>query len=117
MKKVISISLIYLFLLACKDVNSVSAQNFHSYQEAIATVENASFRLHDQVDTSRSSWIKSADYYSDNLKDGYLIIETKKKKYIFSHVPINVWKEFKQADSFGSFYNKYIRGRYKLQLL
>jgi len=116
MKKIISLFIIYLIFLSCKESNHLYAQNFHSYQEAVVTIENASFLLHDQVDTSRSSWIKSANYYSNNLKNGYLIIETKKKKYIFARVPISVWKEFKQADSFGSYYNKYIRGHYKLQL-
>ena len=67
----------------------------------------------------RNSWfnhraLKKANFYSCDGKQGYLILKTSKMNYIFKSVPINVWSNFKEASSFGKFYNKNIRGKYKL---
>jgi len=40
----------------------------------------------------------------------------KGKEYIGEGVPLNVWEGFKEADSFGKYYHKYIKGRFILEL-
>ncbi len=89
---------------------------YGSYSKAIRKVERASFNYTDEVDTSKSSWIREANYYSCDKTTGYLIIETDSQSYIYQDVPISVWNEFKQATSFGRNYNSHIKGNYKLNL-
>ncbi|MFI5193160.1 MAG: KTSC domain-containing protein [Chitinophagales bacterium] len=36
-----------------------------------------------------------------------------KKGNIHARVPIGIWKEFKSADSFGSYYDHHIRKRFR----
>ena len=95
----------------CETINS----NFSSYGEAVKTVRGADFNFTDKCDT-KSSWIKSAKYYScDNVK-GYLIFKTDKKTYIHKDLSLDVWRKFKNAESIGSYYARNIKGRYQLKI-
>lgn len=87
---------------------------FTTYDEAKNTVESVDFKYTDEVDTSKSSWIRGAQYYSCDGSTGYLVYQTDNKEYIHQHVPIEVWKEFKNAESFGSFYNRNLKHKYKV---
>ena len=89
---------------------------FNSYKGAISSVIKTTFNYTDELDTSKSSWIREANYYSCDNAKGYLIIETDSQNYIYKEVPKAVWEEFKQANSFGRYYNSYIKGNYKLSL-
>ncbi len=115
MRKIIFI--FFLFIVSCSkidcsDINS----NFTSYKNAIEVVQNTSFQIEEKVNTD-SSWIDSIEYYSCDEASGYLIINTKKgRSYIHENVPIQVWNEFKKADSFGRFYNQNIKGNYYLEI-
>ena len=91
-------------------------ENFSSYKEAKNKIENADFNFRDKVNTGKSSWIKQASFYSCNGVQGYFILETKQKSYIFKNLPTSVWKDFKNAASFGAYYSNYIRGKYSLLL-
>lgn len=97
---------------SCKNMPA----HFASYDEAISFVKSASFQYKDDVNTSKSSWIRSASYYSCDGKMGYFIFSTDSKEYIHAGVPIEIWKEFKNADSFGSYYDHYIRKKYRFYL-
>lgn len=115
MRKIIFIILLFIVSCSkknCSDINS----NFSSYNNAIEVVQNSSFAIEEKVDTD-SSWIDSIEYYSCDEVSGYLIVNTKKgKSYIHKNVPIQVWNEFKNADSFGRFYNQNIKGNYYLNI-
>jgi hypothetical protein len=91
-------------------------KSFGSYSEALSKITDASFSITDSVDTPSSSWITGANFYSCDKAKGFLIIETSKKNYIFKNVPITVWSNFKNADSYGKFYSKYIRGKFQLAI-
>lgn len=113
---------ILLLIIVCTSF-SCNAQNcntlpskFTSYNQAISAVENSSFKIDESVNTSKSGWILSAHYYSCDGKTGFFIIKLKRKEYIHAHMPVSVWQQFKRADSFGSFYNYNIKGRYRLYL-
>lgn len=100
------------FSQSCNNIPS----HFNSYEDAISFVKNATFQFSDKVNTSKSSWIRSAAYYSCDGKVGYFIYSTDSKEYIHSGVPIEIWREFKLADSFGSYYDHNIRKRYRFNL-
>jgi KTSC domain len=90
--------------------------HFSTYVAAINAVKSSSFKIQETLNTSKSSWIRSASYYSCDGQTGYLIIKTDEKEYIHYAVPIVLWKQFKEADSFGSFYDYYLKNRYHFSL-
>lgn len=98
-----------------KDCNKLP-EFFTSYQEATRLVKQAKFKYKDVANTNRSSWIWGARYYSCDGLVGYLIIQTNRGEYIHSDLPISIWKQFKKAESYGQFYNYYIKGDYQVQL-
>ena len=86
--------------------------SFESYNQAISIVRKATFKIEEGVTTYKSSWIKRIEYYSCDGDKGYLIMTLKSsKEYIHKGLPIEVWKKFKVAESYGSFYNGKIKGR------
>ncbi len=95
----------------CKDLPA----NFLSYSNAATAIKSATFKFEDKVDFSSSSWISKATYHSCDDETGYFILTTQKgNEYIHQNLPINVWKQFKEADSFGDYYNRKIKGKYQL---
>ncbi|GER58130.1 hypothetical protein ULMA_02380 [Patiriisocius marinus] len=112
-----------LFVLVLVGFVSCNSQNcetlpatYTSYSQAVSKITNATFNFTDSVNTSTSSWITNADFYSCDGTQGYLVLKTTKKNYLFKNVPKQVWHNFKAASSFGKFYNNYIRGKYQLVL-
>jgi hypothetical protein len=115
--------IIILLILNIFTLTSINAQNcknipthFNSYAQAISRVKDASFKIKEEVNTSKSSWIRSASYYSCDGNTGYFIYSTDKQEYIHEGVPIKIWRDFKNADSFGSFYDRNIKHRYLFYL-
>jgi len=86
---------------------------FETYVEATDYVRRT--YSGESIDTSRSSWITSAEYFEANGR-GYLILGMRGHEYIFAGVPSRVWEGFKAAPSFGQYYHAEIRGRYRLEL-
>lgn len=89
---------------------------FSTYDEAESMVQHTQFEYTDEVNTSKSSWIRGAQYFSCDKQTGFLIIKTDRGSYIHQNVPIHLWYRFKQAVSFGKFYNQFIKHRYPLML-
>ena len=98
--------------LNCNDLPA----HYSSYDQALKLIASAHYRFADKCNTSSSSWIQSAAYGSCDGKYGFFLLEAKGKWYIFSNVPISIWKGFKAASSKGTYYNHYIRGKYKFNL-
>jgi hypothetical protein len=96
----------------CKTIS----ETFSSYEQAVKAISNSTFSFTDKVNTSSSSWIRSATFKSCDGKTGFLIIGTDSNPYIHQNVPISLWQNFKRASSYGGFYTKNLRGRYKLTL-
>lgn len=90
--------------------------SFSTYDEALLQIESAHFEISESVNTSKSSWIKNASYYSCDGQTGYFVLGTSKKQYLFSNMPYMVWKQFENAESFGKFYNEQIKNKYHFQL-
>jgi hypothetical protein len=88
--------------------------SFSSYDEAKASVRGASFRIQDELSTDASSWVRHAEYYSCDGLTGYFILTTDRGSYMHQGLPLQVWEGFKQASSYGAYYNRNIKGRYRM---
>jgi hypothetical protein len=109
--------ILILFLTPCSGQDcSIIDDHFDTYENALKVIKSSDYKFSDDCNTSKSSWIYEADFYSCDGKTGYLIIETKSKNYIHNGVPIGMWNKFKNADSFGKYYNQNLKGRYQLNL-
>ncbi len=118
MRKLIFIILI-VWLSGCNNKEDCRnlPKSFSSYQTAISEIKSKTFKIKDEADCSNSSWLLTASYYSCNEKTGYFIMTTKTgRKYIHEKVPVEIWQQFKKSDSFGSFYNTHIKGKFQLEL-
>lgn len=117
MKNLIIYLLLYISFSACGQVDCNKLQsNFKSYSEAENKIKKTKFTLSESVNTSKSSWIRGAYYYSCDKKFGFFIIKTDKQNYIHKDLPISVWNGFKNANSFGSYYDRNIKHRHQLYL-
>jgi len=110
---------ILIFVMMLPAVNlraALERPNFDSYEEAVAWVRSNDNFTKDSVDTSKSTWIRAAEYYTDGSGYGFLILNMNGKEYIWEDVPIDIWTGFKKADSFGKYYHRYIKGNYYMEL-
>lgn len=107
-----------LFFISCSQKESCDqlSKHFRTYDKALLEIKSKNFKIQESVNTSKSSWIKNASYYSCDGQIGFFILETSKKEYLYVNLPYQVWNEFKSAESFGSFYNKNIREKYNINL-
>lgn len=117
MKKLLFVFL-FIGITSCNSQNCEDiSRTFTTYKEVVSLIDATNFTLEDDINTSKSSWISKASYYSCDNKTGFFVLKTiKKKTYVFEQVPISVWNQFKNADSFGKFYNSNIRNKYHLYL-
>jgi hypothetical protein len=118
MLKLVVLGIFVSISVSCNSQNCKSLPDkFPSYSEAISLVKSSSFAIKEDVNTSNSSWITSAKYYSCDGRNGYFIYtSTNGQEYIHSGVPRYIWDGFKSAESKGNYYNSRIKGRYQLQL-
>ena len=87
--------------------------SFPSYEDALNKIHNANFRFSEEISITSSSWLRGASYFSCDGFQGYLVIKTDKQYYIHSSLPKNIWKEFINSSSKGSYYINNIKGRYQ----
>ena len=115
--KIIFFVLITLVSLSayCQDCRDLP-NRFASYVQAKSLIKNSIFKITECVNTSKSSWVKSAHYYSCTGRTGFFIIEAKGRSFIHANMPFTIWQQFKRASSFGSFYDHNIKSKYKLYL-
>jgi hypothetical protein len=86
---------------------------YPTYQKAVSEIRNGDYEYSDSKNMTSSSWVKSAEFYSCDAVSGCLIITTKANRdYIHFGVPMDVWKMFKSASSYGSYYSRNLKGRY-----
>jgi hypothetical protein len=109
--------LIVLTLIGCQthECNDIPLK-FISFEEANSTIKRTQFVFSDNINTSKSSWIRDANYYSCDNQTGYFLIKTDDQEYIYINLPITIWNEFKASTSFGKYYNKNIKNKYQLIL-
>ncbi len=79
-------------------------------------IRSASFRIAEEQNTDESSWVRGAEFYSCDGATGFFILRTDDREYIHVDVPVAVWQGFKDASSFGTYYNANIKRRYRLGL-
>lgn len=109
--------LVLILFQSCNKIECNELQNtFKTFTEAESKIRNTQFLFEDQINTSKSSWIRGASYYSCDKNLGYFILETENKNYIYTNIPISIWHGFKHATSFGSYYNDSIKHKFQLYL-
>lgn len=118
MKLIFILTIFFSTFVDCKSQNCETfPKSFESYEAAIQLIDLTEFEFKDNVNTLKSSWLSYAKYYSCDSKKGFFIIKTTKNyEYIHQDLPIEIWNQFKNAYSFGQFYNERIRGKYRLSL-
>ena len=115
MNKIIQLFSLFLFFLfsACRGVNCDQLpKHFSSYQDAEEKIKATHFKLEESVNTSKSSWVRGASFYSCDETVGFFILKTDNQDYLYSGVPMEIWEGFKNADSFGSYYDHNIKDKY-----
>ena len=115
--KFIILSFSCLLLNSCirEDCSTID-KTFDTYQNALKIIKSSNFKFSDDCSTKKSSWIYDAQYFSCDGKTGFLIIETKSQTYMHKDVPIKIWNEFKKSESFGKYYNRNLKNRFRLTL-
>jgi len=117
MKKIIVLLSVCSVLAACSQTDcSTMRTSFTSYEGAIDAIESTSFEIAENVTARFRDWMDEASYYFCDGSTGYFIYSTEGREYLYDGVPLNVWQGFKDADSFGSYYVRKIKGRYKMRL-
>ena len=116
-KLLVKIGVLFFIAISCNSYNcDTLPKTFNSYEQALSIVKSSSFKYKDMVDTKKSTWIREASYYSCDEKTGFFIFLTDSKEYIHQNVPIEIWIEFKNADSYGKCYDLKIKGKYRLKI-
>lgn len=114
-----------LLLVLCIGVSFISfaqrncndlPKKFKNYGNALQQVRNTKFVYSDKMNTSKSSFITGASYYSCDGKSGYMIVRLNNKDYIHQGLPKHIWLSFKRAESLGRFYSSNIRYKYQMKL-
>ena len=111
----LTVFFLFLFHLELIDCN-ILPNSFSSYNHALIEIRKSNFKVHEIIDTSKSSWVQGLEYFSCDSKIGFLILKTKDQEYIHQGVPIDLWQKLKNANSFGGFYNSEVKGKYPLRL-
>lgn len=103
----------FLFLFACSGTDCEQLpKKYSSYDEAVKTIKTAHFKMEESINTSKSSWVRGADYYSCDGVTGFFILKTDNQYYLYSGVPSEIWQGFKNSESFGTYYNNNIKHKY-----
>ena len=118
MNRFVIIIIFFLIMLGCSQKQPCEniPKRFNAYSELENVILGTKFNYIDEFNTSKSSWIRNVKFYSCDKKFGFLIIETDKQNYIHEKLPINIWYKFKNAESFGTYYNKSIKNKYKCSI-
>lgn len=114
MKQLI-VFLFIIFHLGIFGQNCSNAPNhFDSYEEAEEFVYSHEFEFSKTCNTSSSSWITCAKWYSCDGVTGYFLICIGQKTYLHTGLPLYIFQNLCNSTSIGSYYDTYIRGRYRL---
>lgn len=106
-----------LFLVAFSGTDGDQLPKKYScYNEAVKTIKAAHIKVEESVNTSKSSWVRGAAYYSCDGVVGSFILKTSNQHYLYSGVPSEIWQGFKNSESFVSYYNYNIKQKYFFNL-
>jgi hypothetical protein len=108
---IILIPLTHLYL-----TGSFEEIDFGNPRELVINTENTDSRIDisqfEYLDTTKSSFVDGAWYEKYNES---LVVMLKNSYYEYCAVPVIEWEGFKVASSFGTYYNKNIKGNYSCE--
>ncbi len=107
-----------IFLCSCSNRMDCDElpNSYQNYEIAMSTIKAAHFKIEETINATSSSWISGGSFYSCDGVTGFFILKTENQEYIYTEVPVEIWKGFKNSDSFGSYYSQYIKHRYYFNL-
>ena len=92
-KKALLILLFTLLIMpgySQSNCESLNNYDFPSYEEAIKKINNTHFVFSETVNTSKSSWVRGASFYSCDKIVGYFILTTDKRSYVYKNRLIHI---------------------------
>jgi hypothetical protein len=117
LNKTILIASFFFLLSSCIGIDcNKLPKSYNSYDDAVKTIKMANFKINETVNATKSSWVKSASYYSCDGSFGFFILKTDNQEYLHSDVPVDTWNRFKNAESFGMYYNRNIKHKFSFRL-
>ncbi len=117
MNKIIALSSFVILLGSCKDIDCDQLpKSYSNYDDAVKIIKASHFKIQEVVNTSQSSWVRGASYYSCDGNFGFFILKTDKQMYLYADVPVDIWNGFKNAESFGSYYDYNIKHKFSFNL-
>lgn len=84
-------------------------KRFKSLTELVKTLEKSDFKFAPTFETLSVRGVQSASYYYCDDEHGFLLVKLHDKELLYKDVPLNVWFEFKFANSLQSFYKDQIK--------
>lgn len=96
-----------IFMLSCCVIPAYADSNFKDGLKSDGKIHVYIVGDGEKVLTTESSFIWYLTYFPESC---HLIINMNGKEYAYSNFPSSLWKEFKDAESIDSFYNKHIKG-------
>lgn len=112
MKKLL-INLLFISVLCslcgCSNYFFNTGQNINTLSDYVSSDGTINIYVYGESEilyTEESSWIDYIKYYSDSK---HLIMCANNHEYIHSNVPKSLWEDFKNSESYGSFYNEHLK--------
>jgi hypothetical protein len=111
-KLLIAIAIIILPAYSFADNGSECQIEAQGYEKTYEYLQNHVFSFQQYFETLSVRGVQKAEFFSCNGEEGYLLIQTHERSYIYKNVPRDVWEEFKFTNSIESYYVQHIRFSY-----
>ena len=124
---------IWMFLLLIQTGYPVTAQVEHNYvvgpgkttcdslvildndfEGDLERITNTTWRYTQSMHLNRPYGFRSADFYSCDIKTGFLVLLIDKTKYIYQKVPVSLWEEFTKTNDPDTFIKDRIENKFTL---
>ena len=77
-------------------------------------ITHTTWRYTQSMHLNRPFGFRNADFYSCDVKAGYLVIQIDDKKYIYQKVPVSLWEEFTKTTDPDTFIKEKIENKFAL---
>ena len=84
----------------------------NDFTASLDRISHATWRYQQSIHLNRPYGFRRADYYSCDVKTGYLIVEIDTTKYIYMKVPVDLWEELTKSTDPDGFISTKIRDHF-----
>ena len=86
--------------------------NQDDFSSKLEKIENARWRYSQSMHLNRPHGLRRADFYSCDVKTGYLVLLIDDQTSIYQNVPVDLWKEFTESPDPDRFIADKIKGTF-----